>query len=439
MFHLGWFLGNSFGVYGFNEPWAGTQVRDYAKPDFYIDFARAVERACFDYIMIEDGSYVPEALNGSMEAFLALPSGSPKHDPAVLIPIMAAVTERIGLVPTLSTSEYPPFLLARLVSTFDHISAGRAGWNVVTSRVDQVGQNHGHAGLPKHDDRYKIADEYVRLVKQLWHSWEPDAIVMDRERGVFADHTKVHRIDFEGEYFRSRGPLNASHMPQGEAVIVQAGASPAGRTFASRHAESVVGIGDGVAELKAYRQDMDLRLVEAGRKPNDCKIMYLVKPVLGETTAEAEEKQRRYEAYMASRIDFKLAMLAKHSQIDIGNIDIDEPMPETEIRDGGQPLAFFQRPENVGRTLREMMAEGAGGVIMGSNSIPFVGTPEAVAEQMKDANDEIGGDGFLIQNLFVNRRYVAEICDGLVPELQRKGLVRSAYTHDHFRDNLMEY
>jgi FMN-dependent oxidoreductase (nitrilotriacetate monooxygenase family) len=438
MFHLGWFLGNGFGVYGWDDIWRGTAARDYAKPDFYIDFARAVERACFDYIMLEDGSYVPDNYNNSMESYLKLPAGTPKHDPAVLIPIMAAVTERIGLVPTLSTSEYPPFLLARLVSTFDHISNGRAGWNVVTSRVDATAQNHGRDQLGAHDDRYDRADEYVELVQRLWHSWEPDAIVMDRERGIFADHTKVHRIDFEGQYFRSRGPLNASYMPQGDAVIVQAGASPRGRRFAAKYAESIIGIGRTIADLKQYRSEMNDLMVAAGRKPTDVKVMYLVMPTLGETMDEARERKRRWDQIDADNIEYKLALMSKGG-FNMGGLDLDAPMPEFAEIGGGQPPAIFQLPENKGKTLREILRMGGGGSIRGSNSVEFVGTPDAVAEQMKDVMDEIGGDGWLIQNQYVNRRYVAEICDGLVPELQRRGLVRSSYTHEHFRDNLLEY
>jgi FMN-dependent oxidoreductase (nitrilotriacetate monooxygenase family) len=443
-FHLGWFLGNGFGVYAWDDPFGGTQGRDYAKPDFYVDLARQLERACFDFVMLEDGSFVPDGFGDSSELYLKMPSGSPKHDPSVAIPIMAAVTKRLGLAPTLSTSEYPPFLLARLVSTLDHISGGRAGWNVVTSRAEITAQNHGN-DFPEKEDRYKIAEEYIRLVKELWHSWEPDAIVMDLERGVFADHTKVHRIDFEGEYFRSRGPLNASYMPQGEAVIIQAGQSPPGRDLAATYADAVVGIGRGVEQLKAYRDDLTERMIGIGRKPSDCKLMYLITPVLGETDAEAKERQRHYKEWRRLDLEFHLAMASKVSGIDYSKFPLDEPLPEVlplkkngVFQDQARPPSQYHE-DGTEYTLRETLEARGGGGFRGANSIEFVGTPDAVAAQMGEAMQEIGGDGWLLQNLYITRRYVAEICDGLVPALQRRGLARSQYGFEQFRDNLKEF
>jgi FMN-dependent oxidoreductase (nitrilotriacetate monooxygenase family) len=442
--HLGWFLGNGFGVYGWDDVWGGTQGRDYAKPDFYIDIARQLERACFDFVMLEDGSFVADGLDDSSESYLSLPLGSPKHDPSVAIPIMASVTNRIGLVPTLSTSEYPPFLLARLVSTLDHISEGRAGWNVVTSRSEMTGHNHGIV-FPDKEDRYAMAAEYVELVKQLWNSWDADAIVMDLERGIFADHTKVHRIDFEGEYYRSRGPLNASRMPQGDAVIVQAGQSPPGRAFAARTADAIVGIGNGVAELKAYRQDMSQRLIASGRKPTDCKLMYLILPVLGETEEEARLRAAHWKKFREVDLEWGLAMASKNSGIDYGRFELDEPLPEVlpTRKDGvwqetaAPPKKF--NPDGTEMTFRQTLEARGGGSFRGSNSVEFVGTPDSVAGQMEEAMQEIGGDGWLLQNLYITRRYVAEVCDGLVPALQRRGLVRESYSYPQFRDNLLEF
>jgi FMN-dependent oxidoreductase (nitrilotriacetate monooxygenase family) len=443
-FHLGWFLGNGFGVYAWDDPWGGTQGRDYAKPEFYVDLARQLERACFDFVMLEDGSFVPDGYNDSAELYLKLPTGTPKHDPAVTIPFMAAVTKRLGLVPTLSTSEYPPFLLARLVSTLDHVSSGRAGWNVVTSRSEATGQNHGR-DFPEKEDRYAIADEYLDLVRQLWHSWEPDAIVRDLERGVFADHTKVHRIDFQGKYFQSRGPLNASAMPQSEPVIVQAGQSPVGRQFGAKHSDAIVGIGKGVESLKSYRDDLSARMITEGRKPSDCKLMYLVMPILGETMDEAKDRAKRWSEFRQMDLEWALALASKVSGVDYAKFDLDAPLPDVlpmkkngVFQESPPPPAMFH-DDGTQYTLREVFESRGGGAFRGANSIEFVGTPDAVASQMGEAMQEIGGDGWLVQNLYITRRYVAEICDGLVPELQRRGLTRSGYGHATFRENLLAF
>jgi FMN-dependent oxidoreductase (nitrilotriacetate monooxygenase family) len=443
-FHLGWFLGNGFGVYAWDDTWRGTQARDWYKPAFYQDLARSLERACFDFVMLEDGSFVPDGYGGSSELYLKLPTASPKLDPAVTIPLMSEVTSRLGLVPTLSTSEYPPFLLARLVSTLDHISEGRAGWNVVTSRTQITGENFG-THFPDKEDRYAIADEYIELVKKLWNSWERDAIIADLERGVFADHTKVHRVDHVGEHFRSRGPLNAPHMPQGEPVIVQAGQSPTGRQFAAKNADAVVGIGNGVEALKAYRDDLSERMLSVGRKPADLKLMYLIMPVLGETNEEAQERSKRWKQFRQFDLEWGLALASKVSGIDWSKFELDEPMPDVmQVKKDGvwQETAAPPKqynPDGTEMTVRQTFESKGGGQFRGSNSVEFVGTPDAVAGQMGEAMEEIGGDGFLLQNLYVTRRYVSEICDGLIPELQRRGLTRTGYTNEHFRDNLKEF
>jgi alkanesulfonate monooxygenase SsuD/methylene tetrahydromethanopterin reductase-like flavin-dependent oxidoreductase (luciferase family) len=203
MFHLGWFM--NFTPDEWNEPFAAG-----GSPwtgEFYVDFAQALERACFDYIMIEDTLMVSEAYGGSMEAYLKHAIMSPKHDPSPLAAILSMATRRLGVVATMSTSFYPPFMLARLCTTLDHIARGRFGWNIVTSGEDGSAQNFGMDKLWPREVRYDMADEYLRLVCQLWDSWEPGAVVLDRETGTYADHRKVHTVDFEGKYFKCRGPL----------------------------------------------------------------------------------------------------------------------------------------------------------------------------------------------------------------------------------------
>ena len=179
----------------------------------------------------------------------------------------------------MSTSFYPPFLLARLCATIDHLARGRFGWNIVTSAEDRSAQNFGMEKLFEHDERYAMANEYLDLVTQLWDSWDADAVVMDRETHTYADFSKVRPIDFVGKYFKSRGPLNTVPSPQHRPTILQAGASPRGRAFAARAADSIVAVGTGVEGMREYRNDIRARAGVAGRNPDDIKLMFCVSPV----------------------------------------------------------------------------------------------------------------------------------------------------------------
>ena len=219
-FHLGWFA--NFAVDEWLEPFSSAGGSPWTG-EFYVDMARALERACFDYIMLEDTLMVPSIYGGSMSRYLKNAIQAPKHDPAPLAAVIAAQTSRLGVVATLSTLGYPPFLLARLCATIDHIAQGRFGWNIVTSAEDEAAQNFGLKKITEHDLRYEMADEYVELVDQLFRSWDTDAVIMDRETETYADPAKVRTIDFEGRHHRSRGPLNTAPLPHGRPVYVQAG------------------------------------------------------------------------------------------------------------------------------------------------------------------------------------------------------------------------
>jgi 3,4-dihydroxy-2-butanone 4-phosphate synthase/GTP cyclohydrolase II len=288
--------------------------------------AQAMEKACFDYIMIEDTLMVSEAYGGNSEVYLKYATMAPKHDPAPLAAIMAAATAKMGVVATMSTTFYPPFLLARLCSTLDSIAEGRFGWNIVTSGEDGSAQNFGMDKLAEHDLRYDIADEYVDLVCQLWDSWEPDAVIRDRETNTYADFKKVHAINFAGKYFKSRGPLNTVRSPQGRPVFVQAGGSPRGRQFASKSADSIIAVANGVAGMKAYRDDVRARAEAQGRNPDDIKVLFVVSPVLG--TAEEEALARKKaSAEDPAFFEQSLASISSVTDIDFSQFDLDEPLP----------------------------------------------------------------------------------------------------------------
>jgi len=237
---------------------------------------------------------VSEAYGGTSEVYLKYATMAPKHDPAPLAAIMAAATSKMGIVATMSTTFYPPFLLARLCSTLDSIAEGRFGWNIVTSGEDGSAQNFGMDKLTEHDLRYDIADEYLDLVCQLWESWEPDAVIRDRETNTYADFKKVHAIHFAGKYFKSRGPLNTVRAPQGRPSFVQAGGSPKGRQFASKYADSIIAVANGVEGMKAYRDDVRARAAAQGRNPDDIKVLFVVSPTLGSTEEEARARKRNF-------------------------------------------------------------------------------------------------------------------------------------------------
>ncbi|OZF33018.1 FMNH2-dependent monooxygenase [Rhodococcus sp. 14-2483-1-1] len=429
MFHLGWFL--SWQVQSWNQMWSGEGGTEWNHPELYIDMTRSLERAGFDYIMFEDGSFVPDSFGGSSEWWLANARSVPKQDPNSLLPILSQHTERLGLIATMTTSFHPPYMAARTAATLDHLSNGRAGVNLVTSHNVRTAQNFGYEEMFEHDHRYEMADEWIDLVKQLWSSWEPDAVRLDREAGVFADFAKVHNIDFKGKYHSSRGPLNTTPTPQGRPVICQAGGSPAGRGFAAKHAETILAQVESVEAMKTYRDDVRARMIVEGRDPDSCKIMFIVSPVLGETQQEAQDKNERILDGFRNNIDVNLASMSYASGIDFSKFDLDAPIPTVETNAGRGTMALIGA-NTTGMTLREAASSDI------RKSVQLIGTADAVAEQMGDIAAEVGGDGFLIAGS-VNRRYISEITDGLAPELRKRGLIRDGYPHELFRDNLMDF
>ncbi len=432
-FHLGWFMNftpdewrETIGQGG--SPWDGQ---------FYVEMARTLERACFDYIMIEDKLMVSETYGGSRERGLRGGMMVPKHDPVPLAIAMGMATSHLGVVATMSTLAYPPFLLARLCSTVDSLTAGRFGWNVVTSAEDLAAQNFGLDKLPARELRYEMAEEYMQVVDALFNSWEPDAVVLDREAGIYADHTKVHPINHEGKFFKVRGPLNTVRSPQGRPVYVQAGASPRGRDFAAKYADSIISVASGVADMKAFRDDIRHRAAAIGRDPDSIKILFCITPTLGDTETLAREKHERMlnAPYF---VEDMLASVSAITDIDFSKYELDKPLPERLTTNGELGTLNKFQQWGSGKTLRQLVVDGAGGM---NSSVELVGTPAEVAEQMGDVMEQVGGDGFLISTpvLRVGRRYLVEVADGLVPELQRRGLTRTEYRHKLLRDTLAEF
>jgi FMN-dependent oxidoreductase (nitrilotriacetate monooxygenase family) len=430
MFHLGWFM-NFMPPKSWRGQWGGHDAENWADGQFFVDFLQSLERACFDYMMIEDSSMVPDAYGGTTEVELKHSLYAPKHDPVLLAPILAKATKHIGIVTTMSTSFYPPFLLARSQAVLSHLSNGRVGWNIVTSSEHRAAQNYGMDELWEHDDRYDRADEFVEIVEALWESWDPDAVVMDRESGTYADYTKVRPIDFKGKYYSVRGPLNTLPPRNGRPVYCQAGGSPRGREFAARHADTVITAAVGIEAMKEYRDDVRRRAEKYGRDPDDVKLMFVASPVLADTDEEAQELAARSRAVTDWRAEETLAHLSALTENDFSVYDLAEPVPELSTNGHRSTLADFFK-NSQGKTLREA---ASGWTLSG---VPLIGTPDTVAERMGEVMAEVGGDGFLISGP-ASRRYIGEITEGLVPALQRRGLTRTSYEFPHFRENLLAF
>jgi FMN-dependent oxidoreductase (nitrilotriacetate monooxygenase family) len=290
--------------------------------------------------------------------------------------------------------------------------------------------------LYEHDLRYDMADEYLDLVNKLWDSWEPDAVIRDRETGTYADPGKVRTIDFAGKFYKSRGPLNTVPSPQVRPAFVQAGGSPRGREFASRHADSIIATATGIEGMKAYRDDVRARAEKNGRDPDDIKVLFLVSPIVGATEEEARAKQAR-AGQSRYAIETTLAGISSVTDIDFSKFDLDKPLPEGLTTNGERGSLDKFAQWGSGKSLRQLVADR----VNASGCIELVGTPDHIAQTMEAAMQQVGGDGFLITSAGqrLSRALIADVTDGLVPALQRRGLTRSSYARQHLRDTLREF
>ena len=424
-FHLAWFIGNSFGVHGWQDRWGGAGPVNWWDASLQVDLARAAERASLDFVFFEDSVFVPDNYGSKMDFYLKRALRAPKNDPMPLVPLMAQATQHLGLIPTISTSFYPPYLLARLIATLDLMSEGRVGCNFVTSTSMRAAQNFGLDEHIEHDTRYEMADEFVDLVKKLWNSWEPDAVVMDEEGGMFVDPSKVHVVDHQGRFYKSRGPLNTARPAAGPARAcagrrLAAGTRLCGQAYGCRHRRRLQRGGDEVLSRRSARaarrersRSRQLQADVSGRSGfrrhgrGGARAPQGPPPVAG-TRSRRHVQPVRYR---------------------LRAIDIDAPLEG--LSTNGQQ-GTFKRFMSKGKTLREIAQNFRFGLE------DICGTPESVAGQLAELMEEAGGDGFVIAGP-LTRRYIAEVTDGLVPVLQRKGLVRDGYSHAHFRDNLMEF
>ena len=355
---------------------------------------------------------------------------APEHDPIPLLSWMAAATQRIGLGATFSTSNQHPFYAARLWATIDHLTAGRAAWNVVTSINHNQQANYGVEREPT-EIRYDKAHEYIEVCRKLWNSWDEDAVVMDRDNAVFVDASKVRRIEHEGRFFKSRGPLNVVRSPQNGPAILQAGTSPQGRDFAAKYADGIFAIQPRVEDAAAYFADIKGRMADMGRHPDHCRILFGAQPIIGASEAEAREKQDEHNRLVP--LDAGMAILSAHVDYDLSKLPLDTPMAERPEPELQRMKTRLLKPSGESMTLREAAQRHGQSV-----GLPqFVGTATSVADQLEAFIDAVGGDGFMLSPIY-SPGAIEEFVDLLVPELQRRGRYRTAYKGETLRDILRQ-
>ncbi len=389
-------------------------------------YAQTLERGRFDAFFMADHMAV---LNMPMAA-LKRSATVTSIEPLTLLPALAAVTEHIGLIATASTTFNEPYHIARKFASLDIVSGGRAGWNVVTTSNPDAALNFGMDDHMEHAQRYRRAREFYEVVTGLWDSWADDAFVRDVDAGVYFDPDKLHVLDHRGEYFKVRGPLNVARPPQGWPVIVQAGASEAGRQLAAETAEVIFAAGGKVEAAQAFYADIKSRMARVGRAPDQLKILPGAMVILGGSRAEAQEKKALLDSLVHP--DSGVASLSIALGCDASGFDLDAPLPDIPETNASKSardrVLAYARANNA--TVRQLAA------MVGAYSGPtFMGTPASVADEMQHWLESSACDGFTIQFPTVPMG-LDEFVDQLVPELQRRDILRREYEGRTLRENL---
>jgi FMN-dependent oxidoreductase (nitrilotriacetate monooxygenase family) len=351
-------------------------------------------------------------------------------DPLTLLPALAVVTEHLGLIATASTTYNEPYHVARKFASLDHLSGGRAGWNVVTSGNPDEAMNFGLEEHVEHAQRYRRAREFFDVVTGLWDSWADDAFIRDVEHGVYFDPEKMHVLNHHGEHLRVRGPLNIARPIQGWPVIVQAGASDAGRQLAAETAEVIFGAGGSMAYAREFYADVKGRMEKIGRDRDHLKVLPGAFVVVGDTVAEAREKRARLDSLV--HYDSAIASLSIALGTDVSKFDPDGPLPEipetNASKSGRERVIELAARDNL--TVRQL-AQRVGGF----SGLAFVGTPVTIADQMEEWFFSEACDGFNVMFPYLPGG-LDDFVDRVVPELQRRGLFRREYEGQTLRENL---
>jgi FMN-dependent oxidoreductase (nitrilotriacetate monooxygenase family) len=400
------------------DPARVTDVRHFT------ELARIAERGLLDSVFFADTLHVGPDPRHNLQAVF---------EPITLLSAIAAATEHVGLIATASTSYHEPFHLARLFASLDHLSGGRAGWNIVTSASDAEARNFSRDGAASHADRYHRAAEFVDVALRLWASWEPGALVLDPASGVFADTGRVHPLGHAGAHFRIQGPLNSPRSPQGRPLLVQAGSSPDGRAFAARYAEAVFTAQQTLAEGRAFATALKQATAAAGRDPDGVKILPGVVPVLGGTEAEARRLAAEFEELIVT--EYALAQLSAFLTVDLSGYPLDGPLPalpgEHTVQAHQSRFALIvdlARREQL--TIRQLLVRLGGG--RGHRVV--VGTPEQLADDLEQWFTAGAADGFNVMPPYLPGG-LEDFVDHVVPLLQRRGLFRTGYTGRTLRDH----
>ena len=344
---------------------------------------------------------------------------------------MSAVTKKIGLAATFSVSHSHPFYAARLWATLDHLTRGRAGWNVVTSINSNQAANYGEERQST-DRRYDRAHEFIDVCQKLWNSWDEDAVVMDPDKAVFADPTKVRRIEYSGEFFKSRGPLNVTRSPQNGPAILQAGTSAKGQDFAAKYADAIFAIQPRASDAAKYFDSIKSRMSYLGRDPDTCKILFGMQPIIGSSEAEALERQDEHNSLVP--LDGGMAILSAHLDFDLSSIPPDALMTEREEPELYRMRTRFRKIDGAPMTVSEVAARHGQSV-----GLPqFVGTPTSIVDQMQAFIDEVGGDGFMLTAIH-SPGAIEDFVELVVPELQRRGMFRTEYKGTTQREILNQH
>lgn len=396
---------------------------------YFRSLAQLAEQGKFDLYFVAD---TPAARTDNLHAWSRFPMYMNALEPVTLLTALAGATARIGLGGTVSTSFSEPYNVARQFASLDHVSAGRAAWNVVTSANDYAARNFGHAALPAHALRYERAGEFVDVVRELWNTWDEDAFIHDRTRGLYFDPAGMHVVHHEGKFFKVHGALNIARSPQGHPVIIQAGASDTGRELAARTAEVVFASDRNPQSAKAGYADLKGRMAKYGRKPESLRILAGMPVVIGATQAEAEAKVQRLQAMIHP--DVGRFRLGADLEVDLSDLPLDEPIPQSRLpKSANLHKAFFNeiikiiREENP--TLRQLYLRYE----RGRKTIR--GTASQVADVMEQWFAMGACDGFMLQ-FHTLPGGLQDFVAGVIPQLQRRGLFRKDYAGPTLRDHL---
>jgi FMN-dependent oxidoreductase (nitrilotriacetate monooxygenase family) len=394
---------------------------------YFQKIAQIAERGKLDSLFLADGYVVDADVRYRNVTRL---------EPLTLLSALSVVTERIGLIATAATTYNDPFHIARKFASLDHISGGRAGWNIVTAGTEATSFNFGRDEHLNHSLRYQLAEEFVDVVTQLWDSWEEDALAIDKEAGLFAHKEKVHEINFKGEHYAVRGPLNLNRPPQGYPVLVQAGSSESGKELAAKTAEVIFTAVQTLGEAQAFYHDVKSRLARYGRTPDQLAILPGLSPILGDTEAEARELEQSLQDLTIPA--YGLARLSRLLGTDLFKYDLDQPVPIDDLpgidaingrKARYQLLVDLAIRENL--TIRQLILRTAGA----RGHLTFVGTPIQVADLIEEWFTKGGSDGFNVMPPLLPLGLEAFV-DKVVPELQNRGLFRTEYEGYTLREHL---